>query len=365
MFCFKWITLLSQYDDTPYHTHPQPQVRDEDIAKSLSFIQNAEGNGLSPFDSFLILRGIRTLSLRMRQAQNTTREIASFLRRHPAVSKVHYLLDRDTTNGRLHYTQSEGGGSVLSFETKDVELSRLFLSHATHPRSGLFKNTVSFGSVRSLVEMPTEMSHACIPTNERAHIPPDLVRLSVGIEDCGDLIRCISSALSAAQHEARQLSCNDETLTKLRRSRSSNFQTIDGKDLPLGTSLPPSEIHAVGVSMPNWSDVIKYEEGDKDVLDKLSSGYPRFVFLKPVQKLFETCEMLFAEPGESAMCLPSARVALRLQQFMQRGNVENVRCHDLNVLGCFAVTFPQTKAPIAKLFWYVMSRSRGVFVTRK
>ena len=159
--------------------------------------------------------------------------------------------------------------------------------------------------------------------------------------------------MSAAQHEARNLKTQDSALSKLRRSRSSEFRTIQEKNLPLGTSLPPKQIHAVGVSMPLWSDVIKYEEGDRETLDKLSGGYPRFVFLKPVKELFETCESLFAGPGESAMALPSARVALRLQQFMNRAGVENVRCHDLNAMGVFAVTFKSSKFPIAKLFWYV------------
>ena len=154
--------------------------------------------------------------------------------------------------------------------------------------------------------MPTEMSHSCVPKHEREHIPCDLVRLAVGIEDAGDLIRCVSSSLSAAQHEARNLKTQDSALSKLRRSRSSEFRTIQEKNLPLGTSLPPKQIHAVGVSMPLWSDVIKYEEGDRETLDKLSGGYPRFVFLKPVKELFETCESLFAGPGESAMALPSA-----------------------------------------------------------
>jgi cystathionine beta-lyase len=120
-------------------------VRDEDIAESIAFTQNAEGNGLSPFDSFMILRGMRTMSLRMRKAQDSTREIASFLCRHPAVSKVNYL---DDTN-KLHFSQCEGAGAVLSFETKDVELSRFFVEHATNAKTGLFRHTVSFGSVRS------------------------------------------------------------------------------------------------------------------------------------------------------------------------------------------------------------------------
>jgi cystathionine gamma-synthase len=118
--------------------------------------------------------------------------------------------------------------------------------------------------------------------------------------------------------------------------------------LPYGVSLPIADIHAVGVSMPTYQDVVAYEEG---TAEPLSGGYPRFVFLAPVKRLFETAASLFAAPGETAMAMPSARAALRLQQFLARAGVEQVGVHDFYANGVFAVTFPTEDASTAKLYW--------------
>jgi hypothetical protein len=103
--------------------------------------------------------------------------------------------------------------------------------------------------------------------------------------------------------------------------------------------------------MPTWKDVVDYEEGDKATIDKLQSGYPRFFFLLPVQKLHAKAEQLFAKQGESAMCVPSARVAIRLQKFLLANGAENVTLHDLFAHRVYAVTFPSYHAATAKTFW--------------
>ena len=92
------------------------------------------------------------------------------------------------------------GGALLSFETGDVDVSQAFVERACAARGGVFKQTVSFGSVSSLVELPCFMSHASIPASERdGRLPLDLVRISAGIEDPGDLVRGLSEALAVAQ----------------------------------------------------------------------------------------------------------------------------------------------------------------------
>ena len=97
-------------------------------------------------------------------------------------------------------TQARGGGALLSFETGSVEVSRAFVAAASAKRGGMFKQTVSFGSVSSLVEIPAEMSHASIPASDReGNLPDDLVRVSVGVEDVNDLVVGLTAALAAAQ----------------------------------------------------------------------------------------------------------------------------------------------------------------------
>ena len=152
-----------------------------------------------------MLRGMKTMALRVAAAQSNAIELAELLRHHPLVTAVHYLSPNDTTGtepsaaeARLHFSQARGGGALLSFETGDVAVSRSIVARASARRGGMFKQTVSFGSVSSLIEMPAEMSHASIPEEERT-LPADLIRLAVGIEDVDDLIRGLKDALTAAQ----------------------------------------------------------------------------------------------------------------------------------------------------------------------
>lgn len=170
-------------------------VNDYDLHRQIAFQQNAEGAGLSPFDSWLLLRGMKTLSLRVERQNESARKIAEFLSRHPAVDRVYYPGLADHPGHDIHRNQSTGDGAVISFTTGDVDVSRQVVE-ATQ----LFDIAVSFGSVGSTISLPCRMSHASIPEalRDRLAPPPDLVRISVGIEDVDDLIEDLSQAFAQA-----------------------------------------------------------------------------------------------------------------------------------------------------------------------
>lgn len=164
---------------------------DPALAQQIAFQQNAEGAGLSPFDSWLLLRGMKTLALRVERQNASAQKVAEFLSAHPAVQNVYYPGLARHRGYELHQTQATGGGAVISFTTGDVHLSQRVVE-ATR----LFTIAVSFGSVGSVISLPCRMSHASIPQSLKASLapPPDLVRLSVGIEDVGDLIDDLAQA---------------------------------------------------------------------------------------------------------------------------------------------------------------------------
>ncbi|HWZ43481.1 MAG TPA: cystathionine beta-lyase [Candidatus Saccharimonadales bacterium] len=175
-------------------------VRDPALAEELAFLQNAEGAALGPFDSFLLLRGIKTLGLRVQCQQSNAGKVAEFLCGHPAVRKVYYP-GLDGHPGRaLHERQARGYGSVIGFETGSFELSRRLAEAAR-----IFAITVSFGGINSSISLPGCMSHASIPAEVRANrsLPDDLVRVSVGIEDADDLIGDLEQALEVATDRSR------------------------------------------------------------------------------------------------------------------------------------------------------------------
>ncbi|XP_022766581.1 cystathionine beta-lyase, chloroplastic [Durio zibethinus] len=167
-------------------------AKGESLAKELYFLQNAVGSGLAPFDCWICLRGIRTMALRVEKQQENALKIAEFLSSHPLVKKVNYAGLPGHPGRDLHYSQAKGAGSVLSFLTGSLALSKHVVETTKY-----FSITVSFGSVKSLISMPCFMSHASIPSavREGRGLTEDLVRISVGIEDVNDLIADLENAL--------------------------------------------------------------------------------------------------------------------------------------------------------------------------
>jgi len=176
-------------------------TNDPFLHERISFQQNAEGAGLSPFESWLLLRGMKTLALRVERQNETARKVAGFLELHSAVERVYHPGFTHHPGHEIHRRQSTGDGAVLSFTTGDAELSARIVE-ATR----LFKIAVSFGSVGSTISLPFHMSHASIPAKlkERLAPPLDLVRLSVGIEDANDLMEDLDQAFSIAKTQCAQ-----------------------------------------------------------------------------------------------------------------------------------------------------------------
>lgn len=170
-------------------------VKDEAVGKEIYFVQNAEGNGLNPFDCFLLLRGMKTLRLRLDCQQNNAHAIAKYLACHPQVRRVYYPGLSNALGHGVHFQQARGAGAVLSFTTGSLELSKRIVE-ATR----LFKICVSFGSINSTISLPGHMSHASVPPEVEAlrRLPPDLIRISVGIEDLADLCADLEQAFASA-----------------------------------------------------------------------------------------------------------------------------------------------------------------------
>ncbi|MGH9880658.1 MAG: trans-sulfuration enzyme family protein, partial [Pyrinomonadaceae bacterium] len=170
-------------------------TNDPVLHERIAFLQNAEGAGLSPFESWLLLRGLKTLALRVeRQNQSATR-IARFLESQHAVRKVYHPSLTNHPGHEIHRRQSEGDGAVVSFTTGDAELSASIIE-----ATKLFTIAVSFGSVGSTISLPFRMSHASIPEALKGRLAPpaDLVRISVGIEDVDDLQEDLDQAFTSA-----------------------------------------------------------------------------------------------------------------------------------------------------------------------
>jgi len=170
-------------------------LNDGALAGELAFARNAEGTAASPFEAWLLLRGMKTLAVRLDRQEANARRIADLLARHPLVRRVHYPGLASHPGHDLHRLQASGAGSVVSFETGSVDASRRVAEAAR-----LFTISVSFGSVGSLISLPCRMSHASIPAEVRRGraLPEDLVRLAVGIEDPGDLLADLEQSLAAA-----------------------------------------------------------------------------------------------------------------------------------------------------------------------
>jgi cystathionine gamma-lyase len=171
-------------------------VDTEELRQRLAFLQNAVGAVPSPMDSFLVLRGTKTLHVRMQRHEENARAIATYLARHPQVEKVIYPGLESHPQHALARSQARGFGGMISFVLKGgLDESRRFLSACR-----LFALAESLGGVESLIEHPAIMTHASVPADRRAElgIVDGFIRLSVGIEDEADLRGDLDRAFAAA-----------------------------------------------------------------------------------------------------------------------------------------------------------------------
>jgi cystathionine gamma-lyase len=166
-----------------------------EVAEKMGYLQNAVGAVAGPFDSFLAMRGLKTLHLRMERHNENALAIAKFLEAHDKVARVYYPgISSHPQHALAQRQMNGGGGMVTAVLESDIEGARRFLE-----RCELFALAESLGGVESLIEHPAIMTHASIPKEirEEIGISDALVRLSVGVEDCDDLIRELEQALAA------------------------------------------------------------------------------------------------------------------------------------------------------------------------
>ncbi|HJV19211.1 MAG TPA: PLP-dependent aspartate aminotransferase family protein [Sediminibacterium sp.] len=169
-------------------------TKDPELGARIKYLQNACGAILGPFDSWLVIRGIETLHLRIRQHCTTALEIAQFLQTHPAVDRVYYPGLPSHPNHAVAKKQSVGFGGIVSFSLRnDTKAAAVALVSST----GLFKLAESLGGIKSLISHPANMTHKSIPAEKRraAGVSDSLVRLSIGLEDASDLISDLKQAL--------------------------------------------------------------------------------------------------------------------------------------------------------------------------
>ena len=169
-------------------------VRDASLAERLSFIQNASGAVCGPLDAFLVLRGIKTLHVRMQRHCENGEKIARFLADHPAIDRVYWPGFESHPNHEVAKRQMNGFGGMISFVQQNDSLEK---ATQTLEKLKLFTLAESLGGVESLVGHPASMTHASIPKAERekSGVVDGLIRLSVGIEDNDDLIADLKQAL--------------------------------------------------------------------------------------------------------------------------------------------------------------------------
>ena len=169
-------------------------MNDAGLAERLKFLQNAAGAVLGPMDSWLVLRGVKTLAVRMRQHSENGMAVAQYLAGHPKVKLVHYPGLQSHPHYELGRKQMRGPGGMLSFETGSIANARAVLNAVK-----LCSLAESLGGVETLISHPASMTHASVPPEERARlgITDGLVRISVGIEDVEDLIADLDQALAS------------------------------------------------------------------------------------------------------------------------------------------------------------------------
>ncbi|PTH67039.1 bifunctional cystathionine gamma-lyase/homocysteine desulfhydrase [Staphylococcus agnetis] len=164
------------------------------LAEQIGFIQNSTGGVLGPQDSYLLVRGMKTLGLRLEQIERNALAIVEMLKQHDAVVKVYHPSIEGHLNRDIHQKQADGMPGIVSFEVKDVETAKKLVTQTQY-----FTLAESLGAVESLISVPSLMTHASIPAEVRAKegIADGLVRLSLGIEDTADLVADLKQALDA------------------------------------------------------------------------------------------------------------------------------------------------------------------------
>ncbi|MGI8786814.1 MAG: cystathionine gamma-synthase [Pyrinomonadaceae bacterium] len=167
-------------------------LNNEEDAEWIKFVQNGIGAILSPFDSFLVLRGTKTLVVRMDKHDANGRAVAAFLDEHPSVEKVYYPGLQSHAQHELAKRQQKGFGGMVAFETGSLEKAKKVLENVK-----LCTLAESLGGVESLISHPATMTHASVPAEKRQSlgITDGLVRVSVGIEDIEDIIEDLDQAL--------------------------------------------------------------------------------------------------------------------------------------------------------------------------
>lgn len=171
-------------------------VNTKELAQKIAFIQNATGGVLPPFDSFLIIRGIKTLGVRMDRHTENALKAAQFLKAHPAVENVYYPGLESDSGYEVNRSQAKNGGAMISFELKENYDIRVFFESLK-----LIMLAESLGGVESLVCHPATMTHASIPEDirKKVGITDGLIRLSTGIEDINDIISDLSQAIEKSE----------------------------------------------------------------------------------------------------------------------------------------------------------------------
>ncbi len=167
-------------------------LNDETDAEWIGFIQNSIGAILSPFDSFLVLRGTKTLAIRMEAHDRNGRAVAAFLAEHPRVERVYYPGLQSHPQFEIASRQQRGFGGMVAFETGSLENAKKVLESVK-----LCTLAESLGGVESLISHPATMTHASVPLEKRQTlgISDGLIRISVGIEDIEDIIADLDQAL--------------------------------------------------------------------------------------------------------------------------------------------------------------------------
>jgi cystathionine gamma-lyase/homocysteine desulfhydrase len=168
-------------------------VNNKKLGDDLHFVQNSTGAILSPHDSWLLMRGIKTLGIRMEEHEQNAREIVDFLVQHKEVKNVYYPGLSSHPNHSIAVTQARGFGGMISFEVETEEKARELVKKTKY-----FTLAESLGAVESLISIPALMTHASIPKERREQlgITDGLIRISVGLEDKDDLIEDLKEALS-------------------------------------------------------------------------------------------------------------------------------------------------------------------------